>query len=312
MGYNAVTLCIIRCGRSLGGAERLSSCRCTWRRYYRSGRDGRAATSRRAGDFVNAASSSCPVHDHVTQRSARSALLVLEGVLIAGATLVKLQVRSVCPPSLRVVLRNLCLPQTPKKLPRGTMSSSPSHAPHPKSSPPSSPFAPWSPRDNVLVVTAWRAGDADDIPFLVLELKTGQLSRRREVKPVTVVLAALQALASEHLEELDVCGVGPGASWPGAWEHARGLRRLAVDGAAALAFCASPDVLPALSEPTISGADFKERPDEAPHVLSDALPLCLAGRAHAGHILRELDVSGCSGLDDVAVRKLQEVVPGGS
>ncbi|KAI0045067.1 hypothetical protein FA95DRAFT_170237 [Auriscalpium vulgare] len=165
---------------------------------------------------------------------------------------------------------------------------------------------------NVVAVTAWRSGDAAREPNLALSISYSQSNAARS----RLLPAALGALASEHLEELTVHSYEQNPAWLEALRHAPKLQRVTVENDAVFSFCAALDgharYLPKLSVLVIAGADF-DRPctagDGTTHKLRDALPLCLAERARAGHALKDLDVKMC-GLDEACAGKLQEAVPG--
>ncbi|KAI0044718.1 hypothetical protein FA95DRAFT_1608295 [Auriscalpium vulgare] len=95
-------------------------------------------------------------------------------------------------------------------------------------------------------VAAWRAGEARRGPALAVTLSDSG----------SVASAALSALASEHLEELDVYSADAGEAWLTALRNAPRLRHAAVDGPAVRAFCGALEdasFLPALSALVIAG-----------------------------------------------------------
>ncbi|KAI0042363.1 hypothetical protein FA95DRAFT_585415 [Auriscalpium vulgare] len=153
-------------------------------------------------------------------------------------------------------------------------------------------------------VSGWRAGMAHSGAALDVAFSD---RARRETK-LSVAAPALAALASEHLEELNVYSADSDLAWPLALGRASRLRRVAVDGPAVRAFCGALDdarFLPALSGLVIAGPSSVVGAD----ALTDVLPLSLAHRARAGHALGKLDVVAC-GVDEACARRLQEAVPG--
>ncbi|KAI0038729.1 hypothetical protein FA95DRAFT_1684534 [Auriscalpium vulgare] len=150
-------------------------------------------------------------------------------------------------------------------------------------------------------VTAWRAGDA---PALALRLVG-------ETPGTDLVPCALEALASEHLEELAVRG-GYNPGWAHVLRRARGLRQVEVCGPVVLSFCAAlwdQGFLPALSVLVISGVDLTVRQCAADWAVAAALPRCLAERARGGRVMRKVEFVGWE-VDDNDVRRLQESLPG--
>ncbi|KAI0038407.1 hypothetical protein FA95DRAFT_1599867 [Auriscalpium vulgare] len=151
-------------------------------------------------------------------------------------------------------------------------------------------------------VGAWRGGDTDGAPALAVRL-IGWKN----------VPAVLKSIASTHLEALAVGGDArapdaPDAAWLDALGSATRLHRVTVKGGAVPQFCATPhslDVLPALS---VLVVNIRSHP-LAKNILQDKLPRCLAERARAGNVLKELEVIGYS-EDEASVCALQEAVPG--
>ncbi|KAI0046179.1 hypothetical protein FA95DRAFT_1413146 [Auriscalpium vulgare] len=149
-------------------------------------------------------------------------------------------------------------------------------------------------------VRAWRSGDTDGAPALAVRFWSYQWKR---------VPGVLRSIASTHLEVLSVGGDAPDAAWLDALGGAPRLHRVTVKGGAVPPFCAAleraPDVLPALATLVIN---IQAHP-LAETVLRDTLPRCLAARASAGNLLRELQVVGCD-EDEACTRVLQNAVPG--
>ncbi|KAI0040523.1 hypothetical protein FA95DRAFT_864875, partial [Auriscalpium vulgare] len=147
-------------------------------------------------------------------------------------------------------------------------------------------------------VGAWRSGDTDGAPALTVRFRGW-----------TNVPAVLRSLASAHLEVLTVRGDAPDAAWLGALGSAPRLHHVTVKGGAVHPFCAAfecaPGILPALSTLVVNvrAAALAET------VLRDTLPRCLAARAAAGNVLKELEVVGYD-EDEACARALQEAVPG--
>ncbi|KAI0042357.1 hypothetical protein FA95DRAFT_1564413 [Auriscalpium vulgare] len=147
-------------------------------------------------------------------------------------------------------------------------------------------------------VCAWCNGNTDGAPAL-----TVLFSGWRNVQ------AVLKSLALTDLEVLAVGGGVPDAAWLDALGGAPRLRRVTVKGGAVPPFCGvferAPGILPALSTLVVNvhAAALAET------VLWKALPRCLAARARAGNVLKELEVVGCD-EDEGRARALQEAIPG--
>ncbi|KAI0050218.1 hypothetical protein FA95DRAFT_663047 [Auriscalpium vulgare] len=149
-----------------------------------------------------------------------------------------------------------------------------------------------------VVVGAWRSGETDGAPPLVV-----QFSGWEGVPPV------LKSLASTHLETLAVGGDMP--QWFHALRRASRLRHVTVKDTAVRRLCAglerAPSILPALSALVVDVRTLDLRLAKA--ILVDELPRCLAARARSGNVLEELEVVGYI-EDEECVRALQEAAPG--
>ncbi|KAI0042356.1 hypothetical protein FA95DRAFT_584748 [Auriscalpium vulgare] len=134
-------------------------------------------------------------------------------------------------------------------------------------------------------VSGWRAGPAHSGAALDVAL-----SDRTQL---SMTAAALAALASEHLEELNVYSADSDPAWLVALGRAPRLRDVAVDGPAVRAFCAALDdarFLPALSALLIAGPSSVVGAE----VLADVLPQSLARRPRRERA-RETECGGMRG-----------------
>ncbi|KAI0046172.1 hypothetical protein FA95DRAFT_1412840 [Auriscalpium vulgare] len=147
-------------------------------------------------------------------------------------------------------------------------------------------------------VGAWRSGDTDGAPALMVRLRGWEH-----------VAGVLRSLASTHLEAVAVGGDAPDAAWLDALRIAPGIHRVTVKGGLVPPFCAAleraPGVLPALSTLVIN---VHAHPF-AKTILQDTLPRLLTARASAGISLRELAVVGYD-EDEACMHVLREAVPG--
>ncbi|KAI0046198.1 hypothetical protein FA95DRAFT_1679965 [Auriscalpium vulgare] len=154
-------------------------------------------------------------------------------------------------------------------------------------------------------VLAWRSGDIDDAPALDVEF-TG-----RQDLP-----SALGFLPLKHVTHLELLanGIEVPAAWLDAVKSAPRLRHVTVERDAVPPFCAALEralgILPALSTLVIDVRSCTHPLAET--VLGDALPRCLAARAHAGHLLEELEVVEHREHreNEACAHALREAVPG--
>ncbi|KAI0050431.1 hypothetical protein FA95DRAFT_624548 [Auriscalpium vulgare] len=158
---------------------------------------------------------------------------------------------------------------------------------------------------------AWRSTDAyTDPPALSLRFHP-HVDHYQEENVSAMVRTVLEALASEHLEELAVGGDGLVGTWVDALGRARRLRRLRVERAAACTLFTAPrgDLLPALSLLSIAGVDLRFG-SGADVAMADGLVRYLEARVGAVvEGLAEVDVVACE-VDDELVRRAREAVPG--
>ncbi|KAI0038242.1 hypothetical protein FA95DRAFT_1613541 [Auriscalpium vulgare] len=158
-------------------------------------------------------------------------------------------------------------------------------------------------------VDIWHSGDA--FPFLGLDIPNYTRLRTGLVPSVLV------ALASEHLEELEVDTIRayPGeAEWAAHLQVARALRHVKVGGCAVSMFCAAlirgpTSFLPALFELLILNCAHLPVWDGYIDGMycspEDALVRCLLRRAGAGNVLGVLEVAKCymkEGCRDTVVK----------
>ncbi|KAI0046200.1 hypothetical protein FA95DRAFT_1573328 [Auriscalpium vulgare] len=152
--------------------------------------------------------------------------------------------------------------------------------------------------ERLVQVGAWRHGELDGAPALMVRFQGW-----------THVPRMLGSLPSAHLEALAIGGRVSDAAWLNVLGGAPRLRHVAVKGGAVHPFCDAlehtPGVLSALCALVI---DVHAHP-LAETVVGDALLRCLAARARAGTLLRELEVVGYD-EDQMWARALQAAVPG--
>ncbi|KAI0042349.1 hypothetical protein FA95DRAFT_1682591 [Auriscalpium vulgare] len=147
-------------------------------------------------------------------------------------------------------------------------------------------------------VSAWRSGDPDATPALVVRCAEGG-----------EVATALGSISSTHLEALAMGGCVRDAAWIDALKSVPRLHHVTVRSSAVPPFCAAleraPGIVPALATLVIN---VQTQP-LAHTFLTTALPRCLAARTRAGNVLQELGVVGYV-QDEACVCALREAVPG--
>ncbi|KAI0045599.1 hypothetical protein FA95DRAFT_1607570 [Auriscalpium vulgare] len=178
-------------------------------------------------------------------------------------------------------------------------------------------------------IYAWRGDERAHTPPVLLELPRGS----RRWGGGTLVLAAVRALASEHLRELAVLDVAwDEATWATALEAAPAVRSIEAVGGAALALCRvlagclstpmsdtpAQVVLPDLTSLTLRDVSFNaryarralDRKNLAPRLrVGDLLPEMLAARSRTGSPLACLNLRRCNLVSPTHLSQLRAALP---